>query len=283
MQIVKKINNNVALAKDGDGKDIVVFGKGVGFPAVPYELTDLSKIQRTFYDVKASHVELATSIPEDVILLASDIVEMAYFELECDMNPNLPFTLADHLNFAIERLSKGLVLSTPLAYDIKHFYPAEAEIGKKALEIIEQQMGVKLPEEEATNIALHLVNGEMENSDMHSTLMTTKIVSDITAIVEENLDIRLDTGSFNYSRFVLHIRYLIQRLEKNEQENSGMSAILRQMSREYPKSYRCTQKIISYFADTWNWQCNEDEILYLFVHINRVKEHTELKKEGDKN
>ena len=51
MQIFKKINNNVALARDAKGRELVVFGKGIGFPAMPYELTDLSAVQRTFYDV----------------------------------------------------------------------------------------------------------------------------------------------------------------------------------------------------------------------------------------
>ncbi|MCH3943362.1 MAG: hypothetical protein LKE37_06810 [Atopobiaceae bacterium] len=36
MRIVKKINNNVALAVDACGKDVVVFGKGIGFPQMPY-------------------------------------------------------------------------------------------------------------------------------------------------------------------------------------------------------------------------------------------------------
>ena len=39
MQICKKINNNVALARDAKGRELVVFGKGIGFPAMPYELT----------------------------------------------------------------------------------------------------------------------------------------------------------------------------------------------------------------------------------------------------
>lgn len=83
MRIIKKINNNVALAKDGTGKDVVVFGKGIGFPAMPYELTDLSRIQRTFYDVKDSYVELSASLPEDMVMLAADIVELAQCDLDC--------------------------------------------------------------------------------------------------------------------------------------------------------------------------------------------------------
>lgn len=58
MQIFKKINNNVALARDAKGRELVVFGKGIGFPAMPYELTDLSAVQRTFYDVNEKYFAL---------------------------------------------------------------------------------------------------------------------------------------------------------------------------------------------------------------------------------
>lgn len=133
MKITKKLNNNVALAVDGAGKELVVFGTGIGFRDVPYILTDLSKIQRTFYDVKAGYVELAGNLPEDMVLLAADIVELAQYELDCELNPNLPFTLADHLNFALERFKGGLEVSTPLAYDAAHFYPREVTLGRRAL------------------------------------------------------------------------------------------------------------------------------------------------------
>ena len=44
MKIIRQINNNAALALDGNGKELVVLGRGVGFPKMPYELTDLSRI-----------------------------------------------------------------------------------------------------------------------------------------------------------------------------------------------------------------------------------------------
>lgn len=40
MKIIRQINNNAALALDGNGKELVVLGRGVGFPKMPYELTD---------------------------------------------------------------------------------------------------------------------------------------------------------------------------------------------------------------------------------------------------
>lgn len=275
LRITKKINNNVALALDSAGKEIVVFGRGIGFPAMPYELTDLSKIQRTFYDIKSNYVELAAALPEDLILLAADIVELARCDLDCDLNPNLPITLADHLNFAIERFQTGMEVQSPLTYDIAHFYPAEMSLGRQALEIIRQRKGIVLPESEAASIALHLINGEMENNDMHATLTTTKVIRDITNIIEQTLKITLDTSGFNYSRFAMHIRYLLQRMQQGTQEVNGMSSAMRQLIREYPDIYYCTTKVVAYFSKQFQWECNEDEKLYLFMHINRLKERND--------
>ena len=39
MKIIKKINTSAALALDSAGREIIVLGKGIGFPKVPYELT----------------------------------------------------------------------------------------------------------------------------------------------------------------------------------------------------------------------------------------------------
>ena len=49
MKVIKKINNNVALCLDGNQRELIAFGKGIGFKPIPYELTDLSVIERTYY------------------------------------------------------------------------------------------------------------------------------------------------------------------------------------------------------------------------------------------
>lgn len=48
MKIVKRINHNAALAIDDNGNELVILGKGVGFPKTPYELTDLRLLQEHF-------------------------------------------------------------------------------------------------------------------------------------------------------------------------------------------------------------------------------------------
>lgn len=81
MQIVKQINNNAALAKDENGNDLVVFGTGIGFHSMPYELEDTSRIQRTFYHVSSDLLDTIAAISEDVLGVALDIVERAKTEL----------------------------------------------------------------------------------------------------------------------------------------------------------------------------------------------------------
>ena len=83
MEVYKKINNNVALARDAKGRELVVFGKGIGFASMPYELTDLSRIQRTFYDVNEKYLALLRDVPEAVFLAADDIADTAREELDC--------------------------------------------------------------------------------------------------------------------------------------------------------------------------------------------------------
>ena len=48
MQVIKKLNNNFAICMDKEGKELIAYGKGIGFPKVPYELTDLNQIDRPF-------------------------------------------------------------------------------------------------------------------------------------------------------------------------------------------------------------------------------------------
>lgn len=277
MKIITKINNNAAIAVDAAGKELVVLGNGVGFPKVPYELNDLSKIKRTFYDVNPGCVKLLSELPQSFLIASAEIVEEAEMELDCELNSNLPFTLADHLYFAAERYEKGIDIRTPLAYDIIHLYPKEIELGRKTLMTLKKHANVKLPEEEAVNIALHFINAETENGDMHSMMQMIEIIARVDEIIEKNLEVDLDRESYYYSRFVMHLRYLVQRLSSGKQADNKMKGMLYKMAADYPQIYECALSIAAYFKDAWKWICIEEEILYLMIHIVRLKEKVDDK------
>lgn len=48
MEILRVFNNNVVLAKGGDGGEVILTGRGLGFQAKPGQTVDESKVVRTF-------------------------------------------------------------------------------------------------------------------------------------------------------------------------------------------------------------------------------------------
>lgn len=270
MKAIKKINNNFALCLDEKEKEVIVYGKGVGFGSFPCEI-ELNKIERTFYDVNPKYMVILSEVPQEVILVCTDIVDEAQIELDCNLNPNLVFTLADHINFAIDRLKKGIEICTPLAYDIKYLYPKEMKIGEMGLNLIEEQLQHQLPKCEAASIAMHLINAE--GSDLHSSMKVLQIIEDVSGIIEKDLDIILDKNSYSYSRFAVHLHNLINRISTEGQVKSSSTSMLKSMAMQYPEVYYCANQVANYFIQQRYWKCNDDEVLYLMLHIGRVKDN----------
>lgn len=276
MLILKKINNNVALASSDAGEEIVVFGKGVGFHEMPYGLEDESVIQRVFRDVDEKCIGGFANIADDVLLVASDIVAMADKALDCALAGNLVVCLADHLQYALERTGDGIAIENPLSHEVAFVYPREVELGRRGIEIVLDRLGVKLPESEVTSIALHLVNAEVDGmgsvQDMDLVMKSTVILERATQVIEGQLGQQLDRTSYAYVRFVAHLRFLIRRLMRGgckETENSGL---FRQAARDFPDAYRCAAGINEYLKRDYNWSCSDEEMLYLMMHVNRLRQ-----------
>lgn len=276
MLILKKINNNVALASSDAGEEIVVFGKGVGFHEMPYELEDESVIQRVFRDVDEKCIGGFANIADDVLLVASDIVAMADKALDCALAGNLVVCLADHLQYALERTGDGIAIENPLSHEVAFVYPREVELGRRGIELVSERMGVNLPESEITSIALHLVNAEVDgmgsSQDMDLVMKSTVILERATQVIEGQLGQQLDRTSYAYVRFAAHLRFLIRRLMRGgckETENSGL---FRQAARDFPDAYRCAAGINEYLKRDYNWSCSDEEMLYLMMHVNRLRQ-----------
>lgn len=75
MKVIKKINNNAAICLDSAGNEIIAIGRGIGFPKLPYELEDLTQVQRTYYDVNPIYFDMLNQIPEDVFTITEKIVD----------------------------------------------------------------------------------------------------------------------------------------------------------------------------------------------------------------
>ena len=75
---------------------------------------------------------MVRTVPSEVIDAALQIIDMAKAELDCELNPNVVLTLADHLQFAVERLKDGCVIENPLSDTVESVYPVEHGLGLPA-------------------------------------------------------------------------------------------------------------------------------------------------------
>lgn len=137
MRILKKINNNIALCVDDNERSLIAIGTGIGFESCPYELKDLDIIQRTFYDVDTMYYNLISELSVEILEVSAKIVDIARSKITSELSPNIVFTLADHINFAIERLNKSMNIRTPLYNDVQYLYEIEYGLGEMAVKIIQ--------------------------------------------------------------------------------------------------------------------------------------------------
>ena len=66
-------------------------------------------------------------------------------------------SLTDHLAFAVRRVKEGIVVPNFYTLDMQRFNPNEFQVGRYALQQVKEQIGVELPEDEAGNIAFHVL------------------------------------------------------------------------------------------------------------------------------
>ena len=270
MKVVKKINNNCALCLDSQNKEVVAFGKGIGFDKPPYDI-ELNRIERVYYDIEESSVKMINDIPEEIIDISAKIIEYAKTKIKYLNNSNVIFTLADHINFAIKRYKEHIDIKLPIINDIQYLYDIEMEIGQKALELIRKILRVSLPDEEAIYIALHIINAETMDESQRNENFDEKVIDEIIKIIELNMNIEINKNGFNYSRFVTHLYYLLRRGKKNHFEvNEDNKDLYISLSSSFPQIYGCTKQIAEYFDDCYQWKLTDEECIYLILHINRL-------------
>ena len=271
--IEKVINNNIISAYEKSGAEVIVMGRGIGFKKKQGEVVPADQISKIFRiksrTLTEQFKELLANMPLERVRISDEIISHAKDHLKLKLNQSIYVTLTDHINFAIERVSQGIEPQNALLWEIKRFYPQEFQLGIYALELIQDRLGILLPEDEAGFIALHFVNAEY-GTDIRDAVKFPDQMQAIVDIVERELGILLDESSLHYERFMTHIKFLIQRIYRKELLSSEDRELSLMMQRKYPREYECSVKVAEYIMQATGSRLSEEEIMYLSVHIRRV-------------
>lgn len=72
-----------------------------------------------------------------------------------------------------------------------------------------KRIGIKLPEDEAGYIAIHIING-LENSQKDEGINILEFSKQVIQIIEEVHGFKLDVNSLNYTRLITHLKFLFK-------------------------------------------------------------------------
>lgn len=277
LKVKRIINNNIVIAENENGQELVAIGKGMGFRKQINDVILSKEVQKKYVLTKQSSYIFQTleQIPFDILELTERIIDIAQEELHNTFNVNLVVALADHIKFSIHQYQAGLEAPVLANEEVKRFYKEEYAVGKKAIDIINDTLGVALVKEEATAIAFHLIVATEKRSNRDS-VKIMKGVSTIVGIIEQDLHISLDEDSIIYTRLLIHLKYfmrsiLFEQLKTSNQELQELFSTLE----KHEQATHCVAKIATYVAQEYDYQMIYEDRLYLMIHIIRVLEQSQ--------
>ncbi|WKV50598.1 MULTISPECIES: BglG family transcription antiterminator LicT [Dickeya] len=274
MKIAKILNNNVVTVMDEQNNEQVVMGRGLGFKKRPGDTVDAALIEKIFSlrssELTARLSDVLERIPLEVVTTADRIIALAKEKLSGSLQNSLYISLTDHCHFAIERHRQGVDIRNGLLWEVKRLYQKEFAIGLDALDIIHRRLGVRLPEDEAGFIALHLVNAQLD-SHMPEVMRITRVMQEILNIVKYQLNLDYNEQAFSYHRFVTHLKFFAQRLLGRTPVFSEDESLHDVVKEKYTLAYHCAEKIQDHIMLHYDYTLTKEELMFLAIHIERVR------------
>lgn len=273
MKILRVFNNNLVLALDESGREVILTGRGLGFQARPGQGVDAAKVSRVFVPADggdSDHLaKLLAGIPPEHIQLVSQAIASVGLD-SVGRNPAVVIALADHVSFAIRRVNLGMDIAYPLLAEVQHLYTDEYRQAEALLAAINEHSDVQLPQTEAVGLALHLVNAGFATGDLSYTYRMTGVIQQMVTVIEQAYGITLDPGSVSVGRFVTHLRYLFVRIHNHKQLDSEPTMVGQAIRESFPDAADVAVRLSGVLELRLGAALTPDEISYLALHVARV-------------
>ncbi|SDJ77422.1 PRD domain-containing protein [Streptomyces indicus] len=279
MEALRVLNNNVVLARDEKGQEVILTGRGIGFSSRQGKPIDPALIVRVFVPADGrdpDHVaETLALIDEEVLRAVVIALGEAGIEGRESTRPTLAIAVADHVAGALDRAKRGIVVEYPLKAETQTLYATEYRQAEQLLAAINERVDPKLDDSEATALALHLVNAGFASGDLSFTYTMTGVIQQMLAVVGEQYGVDVSQQSMNAARFITHVRYLFVRIQQHRQLKGHESTIGKGIRQHYPQATATAQKLATIVELRLGQQLSEDEVSYLALHVARMTMETD--------
>ena len=153
--------------------------------------------------------------------------------------------------------------------ETKVLYKKEYKVGLWALDYIEEKTGIRLDDDVAGYIALHLVNFSLDNKANNATKIVT-LTKEVLNVIKLSMKVDLEEDSLGYARISTHLKYLAERIFRDEiDELQDTTADIREMLKEDLRLSLCINRIVKLIRDRYDYELSPDEQTYLCIHIKK--------------
>lgn len=274
LEVLRVFNNNVVLARQVTGGEVILTGRGLGFQVKPGQRVDETKVVRVFVPEDGRDADnfgaLVAAIPPEHLQLVDQALRSAGTDGVTPLSSTTVVGLADHLSFAIKRLRMGIDMEYPLRAEVAHLYPDELRTAQGILEHVNVVLEEPLPEAEAVPIALHLVNAGFTTGDLSFTYQMTGVFVQLFEVLEQAYSRPFDRDTINAARFITHLRYFFVRAHTGRQLAEGATKLGSAIRAAYPEAFGNALKLQAVLELRLGEPLTEDEVTYLTLHVARM-------------
>lgn len=268
-KIIKVLNNNTILAVYHQ-EETIIMAKGIGFSKKANELIEIPRNAKKYlmqkdYEARGKAANIINYIDPVYLEIASEIIRLASEKFD-QVDNDILLPLADHIFFAIKRMKENLMPSNPFLTDIRLLFPDEYEVAFQGKQIIKKYTGMTINDDEAGFITLHIHSAISSNRVVES-MEATRVVHDSIVKLQKDLNIVIDINSISYVRLMNHIKFLILRLNTNEELQMNITDFAKE---KFPFAYDQAVNMCDALSKALNKQLPEAEVGYLALHLERI-------------
>ena len=125
-------------------------------------------------------------------------------------------------------------------------------------------------DEEAGNIAFHIVNARQDPQAGYDAMRAAQFISELSNIVTYSMHCPVSAESIHYARFVSHLQYFAERFFSGKLMDSEDDFLFQQMQQNYPAAVTCAEKIRTFVLRKYGVFLPNEETAYLALHVARL-------------
>lgn len=153
-----------------------------------------------------------------------------------------------------------------LSYEMTYRYSDEMKAANNIVKYLSKTFNITFPRSETVIMCMHILEAKSAQPEKE-TYNIDKILADIIVIIEQHCKVTIE-DNFSLYRFRTHLQILLDR--RYQHKISENTDLFEQVSQRSPTVYLCVKEIGMYLEKFINMKINEDEQLYLMLHINRL-------------